>query len=240
MDNQAFLDPQLSWANQDLYVIRSAILRHLKGVIPMMGGRFLDVGAGNQPYRSLLTSGESRITEYVPLDLLDNFHYQDADYTWDGVTMPFRDQEFDCAMATEVLEHCPEPEVTLSEIARVLKTGGLLFFTVPFLWPLHDCPHDEYRYTPWSLERHLKNSGFTDIEIKPTGGWDAALAQAIGLWVRRRPMTEPQRKWLSRISFPVYRWLVRKDRPVDQFSNVPYLMPGITGTARVATVKPNK
>lgn len=147
--------------------------------------------------------------------------------------MPFGDKEFDCAMATEVLEHCPDPEVTLGEVARVLKQGGLFFFTVPFLWPLHDAPHDEYRYTPWSLERHLHNSGFEDINLRPTEGWDAALAQAIGLWVRRRPMKDSHRRWLSRAIFPAYKWLIKKDQPVKEFHHGLYLMPGIAGTARV-------
>ena len=102
--------------------------------------------------------------------------------------MPFKDQQFDCAIGTEVLEHCPEPEVVLKETNRVLKPGGVFFFTVPFLWNLHEVPNDQYRYTPFSLERHLKNSGFVDIEIYATGGWHLAMAQMLGLWLKRSPI----------------------------------------------------
>lgn len=227
-----FLNPALRPSNIDLYVVRKGILRAMKNQLESFSGRFLDVGAGNQPYRPLLTSKISRIKEYVPLDLANNFHYKDADFSWDGISMPFEDHEFDSAMATEVLEHCPHPEITLCEIARVLKPGGHFFFTVPFLWPLHDAPHDEYRYTPWSLERHLKSAGFSEIRLQPTGGWDAALAQAIGLWVRRRPMSDIHRKWLSWAIFPLYKWLIAKDLPVNEFHHGFYLMPGISGTAR--------
>jgi len=87
--NRAFLDPPLLPDNLDLYVVRSGILRMLKQELPDFSGRFLDVGAGNQPYKGLLTSPPSQIEEYVPLDLKDNLHYQDAEHTWDGVTMPF-------------------------------------------------------------------------------------------------------------------------------------------------------
>jgi len=31
------------------------------------------------------------------------------------------------------------------KLVRVLKPGGLLFLTLPFLWPLHSVPNDEYR-----------------------------------------------------------------------------------------------
>jgi len=201
--------------------------------MPSFSGRFLDVGAGNQPYRSLI-EGQTSVGEYVPLDLHDNGPYKRAENTWDGVSMPFEDSVFESAMATEVLEHCPRPNVTLGEIHRVLKPGGFLFLTVPFLWPLHDCPHDEYRYTPWSLERHLKEAGFTDIKLWPTGGWDASLAQTIGLWVRRRPMSERKRSWLSHMLLPVIKKLIERDKPVDEFHHGFYLMPGIAGTARAA------
>ena len=46
--------------------------------------------------------------------------------------------------------------------------------------------HKALSHTSFALQRHLTNSGFTEIEIKVMGGWDAALAQMLGLWVGRR------------------------------------------------------
>jgi 2-polyprenyl-3-methyl-5-hydroxy-6-metoxy-1,4-benzoquinol methylase len=43
--------------------------------------------------------------------------------------MPFEDGEFDLASAIEVLEHVPEPEATLAEMARVAR--GHLLVSVP-------------------------------------------------------------------------------------------------------------
>jgi SAM-dependent methyltransferase len=227
-----FTNPPLTAENMDLYVIRKGIFKALEEASKAFTGRFLDVGSGREPYRAWLEVNRPGVREYVGLDLEGSKRYNEATHIWDGVVMPFEDGQFDCAMATEVLEHCPKPEVTLSEVHRVLKPGGLFFFTVPFVWPLHDCPYDEYRYTPWSLERHLGVSGFTDIKVFPTGGWDATLAQVMGLWVKRSPMSVRRRKWLMRILFPFYKHLVRVDAPVQTFNHKPYLMPGIAGVAR--------
>lgn len=226
-----FVNPPLTAENMDLYVIRTGIFSALKKTSKAFRGRLLDVGSGREPYRDWLMSKRPEVTDYVGLDLEGSTRYKEATHTWDGVVMPFAEGEFDCAMATEVLEHCPLPEVTLGEVCRVLKPGGIFFFTVPYLWPLHDCPHDEYRYTPWSLERHLRNSGFTDIKVFPTGGWDAALAQMVGLWVKRKPMSDRSRWWLKRLLFPFYKRLVRMDSPVKKFNHGFYLMPGIAGSA---------
>ena len=147
--------------------------------------------------------------------------------------MPFEDSTFNTALLTEVLEHCPNPEVTLTETAKVLAPGGMLILTLPFLWPTHDCPFDEYRYTPWSMERRLKNSGFSDIKLFPTGGWDAAVAQAIGLWIVRRPMSWRKRWILRKILNPAVRSLLKRDTVPEQFNNRSFLFPGMAGTAMV-------
>ena len=144
--------------------------------------------------------------------------------------MPFADDEFDSAMATEVLEHCPDPSATLTEIHRVLKDRATLFLTVPFVWPLHDCPNDEYRYTPWALERHLRNAGFASVELTALGGWDASLAQMLGLWARRRPMTARKRNVISWLVKPIMAYLLRRDfRPATFGEST--MISGLAGTA---------
>ena len=125
-------------------------------------GELLDIGCGKMPYKKYILE-HSRVTNYVGLDIEQALVYDaklKPDHTWDGKIMPFENESFNCTFGTEVLEHCPEPEIVLKEVHRVLKPNGIFFFTVPFLWNLHEVPHDEYRYTPFSLERHLKNSGF--------------------------------------------------------------------------------
>ena len=122
----------------------------------------------------------------------------------------------------------------MREVLRVLRPEGLLFFTVPFLWPLHCVPHDEYRYTPFALKRHLDASGFEEIELKALGGWNASLAQMIGLWVRRRGFSPFTRGFLSSLCTPIVSLLIYRDYVPDSFHES-VMIPGISGIA----VKPS-
>jgi len=131
-----------------------------------------------------------------------------------------------------VLEHCPEPEMVLKEVFKVLKPEGIFFFTVPFLWNLHEVPNDEYRYTPFSLERHLKNAGFKEINLNATGGWHAAMAQMLGLWVRRSPMSNTKRKWLSILLKPIIQFLIKMDIPAQITFKEGQMITGLYGTAK--------
>ncbi|WP_452231455.1 class I SAM-dependent methyltransferase [Lacinutrix sp. MEBiC02595] len=199
----------------DIFTIRRSIFNSIAVSLEFFKGDLLDIGCGKMPYKQYVLEN-SKIQNYTGLDIESALQYDEnvkPDFTWDGITMPFEDASFDCAFGTEVLEHCPEPEVVLKEVFRVLKPGGVFFFTVPFLWNLHEVPHDEYRYTPFSLTRHLKNSGFTDITLKATGGWHAAMAQMLGLWVRRSPMASQKRKLLSHVLKPVIKYLIQLDKP---------------------------
>ena len=209
-----FINIKLNKNNLDIYVIRKAILNAITQNINRFKGDLLDVGCGKMPYKEYILK-HSEVKNYVGLDIETALEYDTSvkpNFTWDGVCMPFEDQRFDCAFGTEVLEHCPNPEVVLKEVYRVLKPGGIFFFTVPFLWNLHEVPHDEYRYTPFSLERHLRHSGFKDINLKATGGWHASMAQMLGLWVRRSPMSSFKRKYLSLILKPLIRFLIKIDK----------------------------
>jgi SAM-dependent methyltransferase len=63
----------------------------------------------------------------------------------------FREAEFDAVFLVEVLEHVRNPQRAIAEIARVLKPGGVLIGSTPFLLGIHDCPHDYYRFTRFGL-----------------------------------------------------------------------------------------
>ncbi|HMK48644.1 MAG TPA: methyltransferase domain-containing protein, partial [Thermodesulfovibrionales bacterium] len=233
-----FLNPLLSKDTMDNYLVRTSILKSLKEFLSVSRGILLDIGCGEMPYRQLIAGQYPGITRYVGMDI-DNPKYQQKrrpDLFWDGRTIPMDDCSVDCAIATELFEHLSDIEGVLREIGRVLKPGGNLFFTVPFLWPLHDMPQDEYRYTPFSLERHLKRAGFDHIRLTSLGGWDASLAQMIGLWVKRRPMSVERRTEFIEVLYPFYKELVEadmKNEPLtyDDMMKNSAMISGLAGSA---------
>jgi glycosyltransferase involved in cell wall biosynthesis/SAM-dependent methyltransferase len=206
-----FTNPPLEPNNADLYWVRSSILRAVQQALPQFHGTFLDIGCGVMPYRELITRAPSRVTRYIGLDIETPTYRAEVDMRWDGRSIPLPDASVDCAMATEVLEHCPEPLVVMKEARRVLKPGGVFFFTVPYIWPLHDAPYDFYRYTPFALERLLAEAGFADVQIQAMGGWNASLAQMLGLWLKRAPLAPETRNQMAKQLWPLYQELVKTD-----------------------------
>lgn len=229
-----FINIPFTTENLDRFHIRTSIFNSLKENLISFNGDLLDIGCGKMPYKNYILEN-SKVNHYVGLDIENALEYDatiKADYMWDGKKMPFEDNSFECAFGTEVLEHCPEPEVVLKEVYRVLKPDGVFYFTVPFLWNLHEVPHDEYRYTPFSLERHLCNSGFKDIEIKAIGGWHASMAQMLGLWVRRSPMSSRKRNLLSLILKPLIMFLIELDKPEQVVFKEGQMITGLYGIAK--------
>jgi len=62
----------------------------------------------------------------------------------DATNMPFPDNSFDKIIASEILEHVPDDRLAMSEIARVLRPGGVAAVTVPAWLPERVC---------WALSR---------------------------------------------------------------------------------------
>lgn len=173
----------------DSYTNVRLILDAVDTAAPLFHGIVLDVGCGRMPYRHYVCRKSERVARWIGLDLKNNGYGSVPDVTWDGVTIPLADSSVDCAILTEVLEHCPYPVCVMAEVHRVLRPGGFAFLTVPFIWPIHTVPYDEYRYTPFSLHRILTQAGFGEAVIEATGGRHAMLATVLGLWVRRRELT---------------------------------------------------
>ncbi len=206
-----FIDLPFTLNNMDIYFSRNAVTNALRNKIPLFKGTFLDVGCGKMPYKTLVTS-HRKVTQYIGLDLESAYDYggEKADIFWtpEG-KIPLENNTINAAMATEVLEHCPDPQAIVDEIHRVLEKDGIFFLTVPFIWNLHEVPYDEHRYTPFALQRILQNAGFQDIEIKAHGGWNASLALMLGLWCRRYWKNNILKFGFSFCLFPII-WLLYK------------------------------
>ncbi|NNF59005.1 MAG: class I SAM-dependent methyltransferase [Rhodothermaceae bacterium] len=149
-------------------------------------GRLLDLGAGKAPlygvYRPL-------VDEVVCIDWEESLHGTSyLDLTADlNEGLPLPDAAFDTVLSTSVFEHLRSPELAWAEAARVLRPGGALIVHVPFLYWLHEEPHDYFRYTEHALRAYAERSGLRVVELKATGGGLAALADLVARFVAPLP-----------------------------------------------------
>ena len=161
------------WPNLD-HTIQKA-LQALGKDLPIV----LDVGCGNKPYQDWF--GDSM---YVGLNY--SIANAEPDVVGDAMQLAFANESFDLVFATQVLEHLSEPSMFLEESFRVLRPGGIIILSCPFYWPLHEEPHDYYRFTKYGLAHLLKLAKFRDPEIIADGGGWAQAFLAIGLQIPYR------------------------------------------------------
>jgi len=123
-------------------------------------GYLLDVGCGTKPYHSLF-----KVESYRGLDIDSPVTRKRgiADDLYDGTQFPYQNETFDSALCNQVLEHVFNPDEFLTEINRVLKPGGKLLLTVPFVWDEHEQPYDYARYSSFGLKALLEKNDFKII-----------------------------------------------------------------------------
>lgn len=132
------------------------------------GGIVLDYGSGDCPYKELLLT---KFNKYIAADYeITNRHHSkrpDVYIEDNGLNIP--SASIDCVVITEVLEHIFEPKVVLRELHRILKPGGIIIGTVPFIVSEHEEPHDFYRYTYFCLKRLFEDIGFEIVRLDYVG-----------------------------------------------------------------------
>lgn len=77
---------------------------------------------------------------------------------------------FDTIFTSSVLEHIWKHTVFLDEIERTLRPGGKLILIVPFMYWLHEEPHDYFRWTRHALQRACDERGLSVEQLEPYGG----------------------------------------------------------------------
>ena len=62
------------------------------------------------------------------------------------------DNSIDCVITISTVEHVRYPQKVVKEIHRILKPGGIIYLSVPFVFPFHSDPFDFYRFSSDGVE----------------------------------------------------------------------------------------
>ena len=154
-----FGDRPLNLLGHPYALARTALRGALESLAPIMpSGPMLDVGCGKLPYRDLFTRAQPY--EGLEIDQERNRANPLVTHFYDGTTFPLVADRYAAILCSQVLEHSFSPEQLLSECHRVLRPGGTLLLTIPFLWPEHEQPWDSQRFTRYGLGQRLETAGF--------------------------------------------------------------------------------
>jgi SAM-dependent methyltransferase len=160
-------------------------------------GHLLDVGCGFAPLYSVYRDKVDRVTL---VDWPNTLHKSDfVDYEMDinqGLAV-IPDDSFDTILATDVIEHLHKPQTFFAEVSRVLRCGGRLIVTVPFLYWIHEQPHDYFRYTASCLSQLCQEHSLEVEYLEPYGGAVEVILDMIAKLISRYPLLSRFHLWLA-------------------------------------------
>ncbi len=130
----------------------------------------LDLGAGRKKTRRNIVS-------------IDLYRAPGIDIIGDIQRIPLASDSIDGIIARGVLEHVPAPEAVVGEMYRILKPGGRIYSSIPFIQGYHPSPGDYRRYTIDGIE--LLFSDFRKIDCGITRGSASSF-----VWICREFLSE--------------------------------------------------
>jgi SAM-dependent methyltransferase len=131
----------------------------------------LDLGCGSQPFKEDFLKGN---LQYYSSDVVA-IEGANIDFIVD-LSKPvsetdFNDIKFDYIVCTEVAEHIPDWNVLFSNINLITKKDSIVIMTSPFIYFLHEVPHDYFRATPYAYQHFADKYSFEVVEMDKAGDY---------------------------------------------------------------------
>ncbi len=129
---------------------------------------------GERAKDKIIINVGSGITNVHPAVInLDIFPFKNVDIVADAAALPFKDNSLDMLISESTIEHTPDAEQAIREMYRVVKPGGFVYVSIPFIMPFHASPNDYIRLTHEGLQQKFYD--FTLIKMGVLGGPASAL-----------------------------------------------------------------
>lgn len=165
------------------------------------GSKVLTVGAGGEVNQLLAKHALVNEFDVVSVDIDPA---RGPEIVGDICKMSLPADAFDVVVLSEVLEHLHSPSDGLRNLHCALKHGGKLILTAPFILPMHDRPHDYFRFTKHGLELLLGN--FRNVNIAARDSYFEAIDV---LWLRLLQTNQRATNFLSCFLIPMVFYVKR-------------------------------
>jgi SAM-dependent methyltransferase len=122
-----------------------------------------------------------RHAQYISIDSTvgdETWDFSRLDILGEALDMPIRDSSVDVCLNLVSLEHYEDPVCAFREFARVLKPGGRLYLSAPYMSHEHQIPHDFFRFTRYGLEHLCRTNGLKVETLQPS---NSVFESAIGV-----------------------------------------------------------
>jgi len=140
------------------------------------------------------------------VDLVLNLHNIDLPSNIAGTVLSF-----------DTLEHVEYPGKAVEEIHRILRPGGMIAITSVMNFPIHEFPHDYWRFTPQGLTSLLK---IFDKSIVTCTGEDNFPISILGVGFKGavpdlKKFEAKLNKWREK-NLKIHRYLVKNNIKIDK------------------------
>lgn len=132
----------------------------------------VDFGCGSGPHRTTIEAAGFRYTGLDYAASIDPARmarketpFENEVVEYDGLHIPFPDSSVDLVWSWSSIEHCIDPPLSISEIARIMRPGGVFAGSCPSLTPYH--AESTVNYTPYGFLVACEKVGLSVERIVP-------------------------------------------------------------------------
>jgi len=173
---------------------------YLERRIPKASGRVVEVGSKDYGNTASFRDHYENC-EYIGVDIAEGEGVDRVIDLCEGVG-DLAQGTVDLIICCSVLEHVKKPWLMAANLSRLLRDGGTLYISVPWVWRYHPYPDDYFRFSWRGVQELFDGYEWRDInystniegEFYPIKSADDRIDSALGF--RKRVWFRGRRKYL--------------------------------------------